>query len=130
MGRYQWESGRPDEMRAADEAAEELLHDQPDSGLLAQVLAAHATGLMILGEYKRATSMAVRAVEMARVTNSNYAEGHAEATLGVLSAHNISIDEGIKHLRRTLVIARQSSDVEIAVRGAVNLFMSFARRDG
>jgi transcriptional regulator with XRE-family HTH domain/tetratricopeptide (TPR) repeat protein len=121
MGRYQWESGRPDEMRTAYEAAEEILRDQPSSGLLAQVLAAHATGLMILGEYQRATVLAVRAVEMARATESIYAEGHAEATLGVLSAHDISIDEGIKHLRRTLAIARESTDVEIAVRGAVNL---------
>ena len=121
MGRYQWEFGRPAEMRAAYEAAEEILRDQPASGLFAQVLAAHATGLMILGEYKRATSLAVRAVEMARVTESSYAEGHAEATLGVLYAHDISIEEGIKHLHRTLAIARQSSDVEIAVRGSVNL---------
>jgi DNA-binding NarL/FixJ family response regulator len=121
MGRYQWEFGRPDEMRAAYEEAEAILQGQPTSGLLAQVLAAHATGLMILGEYKRATSLATEAAEMARITESVYAEGHAEATLGVLSAHDISIEEGIKHLRRTLAIARQCSDVELAMRGAVNM---------
>ena len=121
LGRYYWENGHPGEMLTAYESAESILREQPPSALLAKVLAAHATGLMIQGEYPHAIVLAERALEMARITGSADAEGHAEATLGVLRAHDVSVDEGVAHLRRALTIARQSSDLEIAMRGAVNL---------
>jgi DNA-binding CsgD family transcriptional regulator/tetratricopeptide (TPR) repeat protein len=121
LGRYHWENGDPGEMLTAYESAEAILHDQPPSALLAKVLAAHATGLMIQGEYPHAINLAERALEMACLTGSADAEGHAEATLGVLRAHDSSVDEGVPHLRRAMTIARQHSDLEMAMRGAVNL---------
>ena len=121
LGRYYWENGHPGEMLTAYESAEAILRDQPPSALLAKVLAAHSTGLMIQGEYPHAIVLAKRALEMARITGSADAEGHAEATLGVLRAHDVSVDEGVPHLRRALTIARQNSDLEIAMRGVVNL---------
>lgn len=121
LGRYYWENGRPGEMLTAYESAEAILRDQPPSALQAKVLAAHATGLMIQSEYPHAIVLAERALAMARITGSADAEGHAEATLGVLRAHDVSVDEGVLHLRRALAIARQSWDLEIAMRGVVNL---------
>jgi DNA-binding CsgD family transcriptional regulator len=121
LGRFQWEAGRPVDMLASYERAERRLESELPSGLLAEVLAAHATGLMILGRYEPARELATRAVELARATGTDTAEGHAEATLGVLEAHAEALEPAIAHLRRALAIARASHDIEIALRGAVNL---------
>ena len=126
LGRYQWESGWRHEMVSAYEQAELALAGRQQPGLLAEVLAAHATGLMIIGEYAPAQDLAVRAVDLARQSGALPAEGHAAATLGVLHAHAQAMDEAVAQLRRAQEIARQCADVEVAIRATVNLSYVFA----
>ena len=121
LGRYQWELGRPVDMLAAYRRAETYLQSRPPSQVLADVLAAHATALMILGEYPAARDRATRAIGFATAGQWGAAEGHAEATLGVVRAHLESADAGVPHLRRAMQIARGRADLEVAVRAASNL---------
>lgn len=121
LGRYEWEHGNPDRLIEACLQAESLLEVAPHSSVLADVLAAHGTALMINGDYDTATNLCRRAITLAAEVEDPFAEGQAEATLGVLAAHSDGTDAGVRHLRRALTIASERAEVEIAMRAAVNL---------
>ena len=120
FGRYRWETG---DLLAAAEATEQaidLLADEPPSTLQARVLAAHATVLMLLGDFDPAARLAERAVATAAEAGALAEQAHGLATLGIIQAQRGALDSGLTALRTSFDLARQAGSVEDVVRAAAN----------
>ncbi len=118
LGRYRWEAGDP---RAAVEATEEavrLLDRDPPSALQARVLAALATGRMLLGELDAALSLAGRAAEVAQQVGAQAEHAHGLATRGIVRAQRGDLDGGLRALRTSFAIAHRTGSAEDVLRAA------------
>ena len=120
LGRYQWQAGDPTAAVGATTEALGLLDDAEPTALLARVLAAHATGLMILGHLDAALPIADRAVATARAVGADAQEAHALATHGVLLARGGDVEAGLSVLIRSFDVARRVQSVEDVTRAAAN----------
>ena len=97
-----------------------LLPDGPPSALRARVLAALATGRMLLGDFGGALPVAERAVTEAQQAGAVAEHAHGLATLGIVLAHRGEFDAGIAALRTSFSLARRTGNVEDVVRAAAD----------
>jgi tetratricopeptide (TPR) repeat protein len=88
--------------------------------LRARVLAALATGRMLLGDFGSALPVAERAVTEAQQAGAVAEHAHGLATLGIVLAHRGEFDAGIAALRTSFSLARRTGNVEDIVRAAAN----------
>ena len=86
----------------------------------ARVLAALATGRMLLGDFGGALPLAERAVAEAEQAGAVAEHAHGLATLGILLAHRGELDAGMAALRPSFSLARRTGNVEDVVRAATN----------
>ncbi|MDH6108369.1 DNA-binding CsgD family transcriptional regulator [Kitasatospora sp. MAP12-15] len=118
LGRYQWESGDPRAAVAATEQAVALLDDVPPCALQARVLAATATGHMLLGEPDQALPLTQRALLVAEQVGAVSEHAHALTTLGILRAQRGELVAGLDALRAAFALAHRAGNVEDVVRAA------------
>ena len=97
-----------------------LLPDGPPSALRARVLAALATGRMLLGDFGGALPVAERAVTEAQQAGAVAEHAHGLATLGIVLAYRGEFDAGIAALRTSFSLARRTGNVEDVVRAAAD----------
>ena len=97
-----------------------LLPEGPPSALRARVLAALATGLMLLGDFGGALPVAERAVTEAQQAGAVAEQAHGLATLGIVLADQGEFDAGITALRTSFSLARRTGNVEDIARAAAN----------
>ena len=97
-----------------------LLPEGPPSALRARVLAALATGRMLLGDFGGALPVAERAVTEAQQAGAVAEHAHGLATLGIVLAHQGEFDAGITALRTSFSLARRTGNVEDVARAAAN----------
>ena len=90
------------------------------SALRARVLAALATGRMLLGDFGGALPVAERAVAEAQQAGAVAEHAHGLATLGIVLAQHGEFDAGIAALRTSFSLARRTGNVEDVVRAAAN----------
>jgi DNA-binding CsgD family transcriptional regulator/tetratricopeptide (TPR) repeat protein len=120
LGRYRWEAGDFPAAVEATERATALLAGSPPSTLLARVLAAHATVLMLTGDLDDAAPLAERAVAVAAAAGAEAEQAHGLATLGTVQAQRGELAAGLAALRTSFLLARQAGAVEGVVRAAAN----------
>jgi tetratricopeptide (TPR) repeat protein len=84
------------------------------------VLAALATGRMLLGDFGGALPVAERAVAEAQQAGAVAEHAHGLATLGVVLANRGEFDAGIAALRTSFRLARSAGNVEDIVRAAAD----------
>jgi DNA-binding CsgD family transcriptional regulator/tetratricopeptide (TPR) repeat protein len=118
LGRYRWEAGDPRAAAAAGEQAVRLLDGEPPSALQAQVLAAQASWLMLLGQADQALPLTERAVAVAQQVGATAERAHGLATQGIIQAQRGDLDSGLEALRASFELARQSGSVEDVLRAA------------
>jgi DNA-binding CsgD family transcriptional regulator len=118
LGRYRWEAGDPRAAAAAGEQAMRLLDGEPPSALLARVLAAQASWLMLLGQADQALPLTERAVALAQQVGATAERAHGLATQGIIQAQRGDLDSGLEALRASFELARQSGSVEDVLRAA------------
>lgn len=120
LGRYHWECGDPRAAVQATEQAVALLDGGPPSALQARVLAATATGRMLLGQPTAALPLTTRALEVAEQVDAVPEQAHALTTLGIIQAQRGELDAGLAALRSAFAMAHRTGDVEDLVRAAAN----------
>ena len=120
LGRYQFDARDLNAAVDATEQAVALLPDGPPSALRARVLAALATGRMLLGDFGSALPVAERAVTEAQQAGAVAEHAHGLATLGIVLAHGGEFDAGIAALRTSFSLARRTGNVEDIVRAAAD----------
>ncbi len=120
LGRYHWQAGDPTAAVGTTTDALDLVDDATPTPLLARVLAAHATGLMVLGHLDAALPIADRAVATAQAVGADAQEAHALATRGVLLARSGQLDAGLSVLVRSFETAHRARSVEDVTRAAAN----------
>jgi DNA-binding CsgD family transcriptional regulator len=120
LGRYHWQAGDPTSSVGCTTEALRLLDNTTPTALLARVLAAHATGRMVLGHLDDALPLADLAVATAEAVHADAQEAHALATRGVLLARGGRFDDGLSALTRSFDVARRAGNVEDVTRAAAN----------
>ena len=91
------------------------------------MLAALATGRMLLGDFGDALPVAERAVTVAQQAGAVAEHAHGLATLGIVLAYRGEFDAGIAALRTSFSLARRTGNVEDIVRAAANHYTSCTR---
>ena len=84
------------------------------------MLAALATGRMLLGDFGGALPVAEQAVTEAQQAGVMAEHAHGLATLGIVLAYRGEFEAGIAALRTSFNLARRAGNVEDVVRAAAN----------
>ena len=121
LGRYLWFSGDGPGALAACREAVALVPAQPPSVALARVKAGLAQILMIQAHPEEAVPYAQEAVRLATMLHESAIEGHAQNTLGVLTAYLGDVDAGLAMIHRALEIAIGGGNVDDIGRAYANL---------
>ena len=120
LGRYRFDARDLDAAVDATERPWRCCLMAPPSALRARILAALATGRMLLGDFGGALPVAERAVAEAQQAGAVAEHAHGLATLGILLAHRGDLDAGIAALRTSFSLARRTGNVEDVVRATAD----------
>jgi DNA-binding CsgD family transcriptional regulator/tetratricopeptide (TPR) repeat protein len=121
LGRALWYHGETEAALEAHERAIALIPEEPPTPELARVLAGYGQILMLLDHWPEATTVLLRAVELARRTGARQAEGHARNSLGLCLAVTGRTAEGYESLEAALAIAHEIGSPDDIGRAYANL---------
>lgn len=124
-----WYLGQGDRARSHADAAVAILEPHGPSVELAQALAGSAALDVEVGIHQRAAVTSRRALDMAVSMRNQRAECDALNTLGCALAWSDELEEGIKHLERSLQIGLQCGFGHLAGRAYANLASTLAENN-
>jgi class 3 adenylate cyclase/tetratricopeptide (TPR) repeat protein len=119
LANVHWQSGRPDEARAATDRALELLRDEPPSHAKAAALVERSRVAMLGGEADKAIEVGRAGLELARQFGDEPLQARALITIGTSLGHRG--EDGIVELKNGIELAERANAMTELLRGVNNL---------